>query len=167
MHEPSPAYVALGSNLDDPVAQIRAAIEALRALPGTQLRARSRMYANPPMGPQNQPDFVNAVILIETVLEPHELLDALQAIETTQGRKRTGERWGSRTLDLDMLLYGDVVMQDDRLILPHPGLHERDFVLYPLAEIAPQLVMPNLGPLSSLLAQCPARGLRPLEHADE
>ncbi|AOV16584.1 2-amino-4-hydroxy-6-hydroxymethyldihydropteridine diphosphokinase [Acidihalobacter aeolianus] len=167
MPEYRPAYVALGSNLDDPVAQIERATHALAALPLTRLRRRSQLYANPPMGPQDQPEYVNAVAALETALAPLALLDALQAIETEQGRTRSGPRWGARTLDLDLLLYDDLEWDDPRLTLPHPGLHERDFVLYPLAEIAPQLAIPGREPLVALLAQCPSRGLRPLDRADD
>ena len=167
MPETCPAYVALGSNLNDPAAQIERAINALADLPESRLLRCSRLYVSPPMGPQDQPDYVNAVVQLETSLEPFALLDALQAIEAAQGRTRTGQRWGARTLDLDLLLLGDLMHDDPRLTLPHPGMHERDFVLYPLAEIAPQLKIPGLAPINELLAQCPVRGLRPLDRADD
>ena len=146
------AYVGFGSNLDDPAAQIARAIDALEALPDTSLRAVSSFYRNPPMGPQDQPDYVNAVVSIDTGLAPRALLDALQAIERAQGRERGAQRWGPRTIDLDLLVYGDEVLSEDHLKVPHPGLAERAFVLVPLAEIAPQLAIPALPPLLTLLA---------------
>ena len=146
------AYVGLGSNLDDPTAQIARAIDALDALPDTRLRAVSSFYRNPPMGPQDQPDYVNAVVAIDTGLAPRDLLSAMQAIERMQGRDRSAQRWGPRTIDLDLLVYGDEVLSEDHLNVPHPGIAERAFVLVPLAEIAPQLTIPALPPLLTLLA---------------
>ncbi|AOU98549.1 2-amino-4-hydroxy-6-hydroxymethyldihydropteridine diphosphokinase [Acidihalobacter yilgarnensis] len=166
MPECCPAYVALGSNLDDPKSQIERAIMALDAIPQTRLLQRSCLYINPPIGPQDQPDFINAVARLDTALAPLDLLDALQAIEADQGRVRSGEHWGPRTLDLDLLLHGDRTLAIPRLTLPHPGMHERDFVLYPLAEIAPWLVIPGLGSLDALIACCPSRGLLPLDRSD-
>ena len=157
----TPAYVGLGSNLAGPEAQVRRALEGLGRLPRTRLLAASRLYRSPPMGPADQPDYVNAVAAVETDLPPLELLDALQALETAQGRVR-GERWGPRTLDLDLLLYGRLELDHPRLRLPHPGLYGRNFVLYPLAELAPDLEVPGAGPLAALLARCPRDGLRPL-----
>lgn len=116
------------------------------------------------MGPAGQPDYVNAVMAIDTVLEPHQLLTDLQAIETAQGRVRLGERWGPRTLDLDILLYGDQIMSTDRLTVPHAGLAQREFVLYPLEEIAPGLIIPSLGPLRDLVEACPRRNLEVVGH---
>lgn len=167
MPEICPAYVALGSNLNDPRRQVERAMVALDALPESALRRCSRLYVTPPMGPGDQPDYVNAVACLDTHLSPFEMLDALQAIEQQQGRVRGGERWGPRTLDLDLLLHGDCRMASPRLTLPHPGMHERDFVLYPLAEIAPGLTIPGLGALDALVARCPARGLKPVDRADE
>lgn len=146
------AYIGLGSNLDDPAAQIANAIDALKTLPDTLARAVSGFYRNPPMGPQDQPDFVNAVLAIETGLSPRALLDAMQKIEQTQGRERSLHLWGPRIIDLDLLVYGDALLSEDRLKVPHPGIAERAFVLVPLAEIAPQLKIPTLGPLPALLA---------------
>lgn len=166
MPEACLAYVGLGSNLNDPSAQINRALQALASLPGTRLCQRSQLYINPPMGPQDQPDYVNAVVQLETTLAPLELLDHLQNIEAAQGRVRSKERWGARTLDLDLLLFGELMLDDPRLTLPHPGMHERNFVLYPLAEIAPQLAIPGRAPMAALLAQCPVRGLRPLDQTD-
>lgn len=152
------AWIGLGSNLEAPETQVLRAIEELARLPETRLSRRSGLYRNPPMGPVPQPDFVNAVVALETRLAPFALLDALQAIEQVHGRVRA-ERWGPRTLDLDVLLYGGRVIDEARLRVPHPGLHERAFVLYPLAEIAPDLIIPGRGPLAECLAQCPADGL--------
>lgn len=146
------AYLGLGSNLDDPAAQVTRAIDAIAALPDSALRAVSSLYRNPPMGPQDQPDYVNAVVAIETRLAPRALLDAMQAIERSQGRDRSGQRWGPRTLDLDLLIYGERVLDEDHLKVPHPGLAERAFVLVPLAEIAPQVSIPGHAALAVLLA---------------
>ncbi|HWP94441.1 MAG TPA: 2-amino-4-hydroxy-6-hydroxymethyldihydropteridine diphosphokinase [Gammaproteobacteria bacterium] len=156
------AYVGLGSNLADPPRQVRAALDELGGLPDTTLRAASALYENPPLGPLDQPDFVNAVARLETGLEPEALLARLRAIERAHGRIRGGDRWGPRTLDLDLLLYGDRLIDTPDLVVPHPGLHERPFVLYPLAEIAPDLVIPGRGPLSELLRACPRGTLRRL-----
>ena len=156
------AYIGLGSNLDDPVRQLQRAWAALAHVPQTQRVACSRCYRSAPLGPQDQPDYVNAVAAIDTELAPEALLDALQAIETAQGRVRL-RRWGPRTLDLDLLLYGHEVLATPRLTVPHPGLAERNFVLYPLAELAPDLVLPDGRTLAELLAQCAAAGLEPLD----
>jgi len=157
------AYIGLGSNLAEPVQQLDAALLALNCLPKSRLRACSRFYRSAPMGPQDQPDFINAVALLETTLEPEALLDALQAIETAQGRVRS-RRWGPRTLDLDLLLHGDRVLDTPRLALPHPGLAERDFVFCPLAEIAPDLRLPDGRAVADLSAACAAGGLSALAH---
>ncbi|MBK8958138.1 MAG: 2-amino-4-hydroxy-6-hydroxymethyldihydropteridine diphosphokinase [Proteobacteria bacterium] len=146
------AYIGLGSNLDDPAAQVATAIDALAALPDCSLRAVSSFYRNPPMGPKDQPDYVNAVVALETRLAPRALLDAMQAIERAQGRDRSGQRWGPRTIDLDLLVYGDSVLHEDHLTVPHPGLAERAFVLVPLAEIAPHVSIPGHAALATLLA---------------
>lgn len=159
---PVRAFIGLGSNLQGPEAQLRHALEALSALPESQLLGVSRLYRSAPMGPQDQPDYINAVALIDTALEPHALLDALQAIENAQGRVRE-RRWGERTLDLDLLIYGGEVIAGERLTVPHPGLAERNFVLYPLAELAPDLTLPDGRELSALLAACADDGLQPLE----
>ncbi|WP_455385469.1 2-amino-4-hydroxy-6-hydroxymethyldihydropteridine diphosphokinase [Acidihalobacter prosperus] len=158
MSEAVQAYVGLGSNLEQPEEQLLRALEELSRLPGTRLSASSGLYRNPPMGPVPQPDYVNAVAALETGLSPLELLDGLQAIEQAHGRVRI-ERWGPRTLDLDLLLYAERVIDEPRLQVPHPGLHERPFVLYPLAEIAPGLIIPGRGSLAEWLAQCPSSGL--------
>ena len=155
-------YIGLGSNLQQPIAQVQQALQALAALPTTQLLGHSRLYRSTPMGPAGQPDYINAVAALETSLSALDLLLALHAIERAQGRIRDGQRWGPRTLDLDILLYGDECINLAQLIVPHPGLHERNFVLYPLHEIAPGLVIPGRGALSDLVARCPASGLEPI-----
>lgn len=152
-------FIGLGANLHQPLQQLQTAALALRQLPDTQLVAISSLYGSRPMGPQDQPDYVNAVAQLVTSLSPHQLLDALQQIEQTQGRTRKAERWGPRTLDLDILLFGELQLNDERLIVPHYGMHLREFVLYPLAEIAPTLELPTHGPLSALLAKVPLNGL--------
>lgn len=154
-----PAYVGLGSNLDDPAAQVEAALDSLKALPETHLVARSRLYLNPPMGPQDQPDYINAVAALSTRLAAHDLLAALQQLERDQGRVREGRRWGPRVIDLDLLVYADAVIDAEGLRVPHPGLSERPFVLAPLAEIAPQLQIPGLGSVTDLLAAVDTSGL--------
>lgn len=149
------AYVAIGSNLNDPVAQVRQAFRALAELPASRLIACSPLYRSAPVGgPPDQPDYVNAVAALDTALNPDKLLIALQAVESRQGRVRT-VRWGPRTLDLDVLLYGSLQRDDPRLTLPHPRLRERAFVLYPLYDIAPDLTLPGGDPLSELLAHGP------------
>ncbi len=159
----STAYIALGSNLADPRRQVCAAFEALARLPDTRLLARSDLYRSTPMGPADQPDYINAVARLETALAPLELLDALQAIEQQQGRVRHGERWGPRTLDLDLLLFADTIIEEPRLTVPHPGLAQRNFVLTPLMDIADKaLIIPGQGTLAELQARCRADGLERL-----
>ncbi|EGQ7832446.1 TPA: 2-amino-4-hydroxy-6-hydroxymethyldihydropteridine diphosphokinase [Vibrio vulnificus] len=153
------AYIAIGSNLADPVVQAKSAIEALKQLPKSRFLCASQLYSSTPMGPQNQPDYINAVAAIETELTPLELLDCTQAIELKQGRVRKEERWGPRTLDLDIILYGDEVIDSERLTVPHYGMKEREFVLYPLAEIAPNLTLPDGTELSQLLTIVDKNGL--------
>ncbi|MGD8109897.1 2-amino-4-hydroxy-6-hydroxymethyldihydropteridine diphosphokinase [Vibrio sp. TRT 21S02] len=154
------AYIAVGSNLSDPVTQANSAIDALKTLPKSTLLQASMLYSSSPMGPQDQPDYINAVVAIETELTPLELLNCTQAIEQEQGRVRKDERWGPRTLDLDIILYGNEVMDSERLTIPHYGMKEREFVLYPLAEIAPSLTLPDGTELSELLKQVDRNGLR-------
>ena len=148
-----PAYVALGSNLDDPRAQVERAFNALAELPGTRLVLRSSLYASRPLGPVEQPDFVNAVAGLLTALDPVALLAALKDLEARLGRARPVVRWGPRRIDLDLLVHGTERSDTDALKLPHPGLAERAFVLVPLAEIAPDLVVPGLGRVRDLLAR--------------
>lgn len=155
-------YIGLGANLDDPLAQLQNAIQALKQIPDITVVAVSGFYGSKPMGPQDQPDYINAVAAIDTALTAEQLLDALQKVEQQHGRKRKAERWGPRTLDLDILLYGDQVIATERLTVPHYGLRVREFVLYPLYEIAPQLNLPDGTVLSSLLAQVSQNGLQKL-----
>lgn len=165
------AYVGIGSNLDDPVAQVRRAFAELAELPQSRLLGRSPLYRSAPLGPADQPDYVNAVACLETSLAPYSLLARLQAIERVHRRVR-GRRWGPRTLDLDLLLYGELTQDDPALVLPHPRLHERAFVLYPLADLAPDLVIPGQGELAALRRRCPplrlermiAAGVQPVEN---
>ncbi|CAQ82899.1 MULTISPECIES: 2-amino-4-hydroxy-6-hydroxymethyldihydropteridine diphosphokinase [Photorhabdus] len=152
-------YIALGSNLAKPVQQVKNALAALKELPETEFITCSSMYRTKPMGPQDQPDFLNAVVALETTLAPEELLNHTQAIELAQGRVRKNERWGPRTLDLDIMLFGDQVINTERLTIPHYGLKQREFMLYPLAEIAPDLVFPDGEALSERLKHIPENGL--------
>ncbi|MGY3570730.1 2-amino-4-hydroxy-6-hydroxymethyldihydropteridine diphosphokinase [Vibrio paucivorans] len=153
------AYIAVGSNLADPVTQANNAIEALKSLPRSEFLQASMLYSSTPMGPQDQPDYINAVVAIKTELAPLELLDNTQTIEQEQGRVRKDERWGPRTLDLDIILYGNEVIDSERLTVPHYGMKEREFVLYPLAEIAPNLQLPDGTELRELLKQVDRNGL--------
>ncbi len=152
-------YVGLGSNLDHPAAQIKRALSALAELPETRLLAASRLYRNPPMGPQDQPDYVNAVASLETALDARHLLAALQAIERAQGRVRGQQHWGPRTIDLDLLLYGSEVIAEPGLVVPHPGIAERAFVLIPLHEIAPTVAIPGHAAIDQLLARVDRSGV--------
>ena len=148
-----PAYVGIGSNLDEPERQVAAAVEALAELPETRLVCHSAKLRNPALGPQPQPEFFNAVAGLLTQLEPLALLEALLALERRQGRDRsTSLRWGPRRIDLDLLVYGEVTLDTERLTVPHPGIVSRNFVLLPLREIAPALRIPGLGPVWRLAA---------------
>lgn len=155
-------YVGLGSNLADPVAQLAGAITAMALLPDTQLVAQSPFYQSRPVGPQDQPDFVNGAVWLNTLLSPLALLDHLQAIELRHGRERT-RHWGPRTLDLDILMFGDQVIEQPRLTVPHRELPNRDFVLQPLLDLDPQLTLPDGRPLRQLLQACPDNHLRRLD----
>ncbi len=157
------AYIGLGSNLANPAEQIKSARTAITQIAGVQELAFSSLYHSSPMGPQDQPDYVNAVMCVATDLSPIDLLRCLQRIENDHGRVRKNERWGARTLDLDMLIYDDQVIELPDLTVPHPGLAEREFVLYPLHEIAPQLSIPGKGNIADLLAKCPMNGLKRLD----
>ena len=151
-----PAYVGLGSNLDDPARQVREAIEALTGIPESRLAASSGLYRSKPLGRSDQPDFVNAVACLLTTLTARSLLEALLTIEQSAGRRRDGERWGPRVLDLDLLLYGQRSIDEDGLRVPHPGIAERNFVLFPLRDIAPFAHVPELGTVAALAARSPA-----------
>lgn len=157
-----PAYVALGSNLNDPVAQVTSGIEALAMLPDSRLAKISSLYRTAPVGYVEQPDFVNAVAMIETALAPRALLQELLAIERRHGRVR-GVPNGPRTLDLDLLVHGDAPYQDAELTVPHPRLHERAFVVVPLAEIAPELIVPALGTARELAARVDAAQIKRID----
>jgi 2-amino-4-hydroxy-6-hydroxymethyldihydropteridine diphosphokinase len=161
--EPQVAYVGLGSNLADPQQQVRRALAALAALPATRLIAASALYVTAPVGPLDQPDYVNAAARLDTRLPPLDLLAALLACEAAQGRHRDGTRWGPRTLDLDLLLHGEAELDLPGLRLPHPEICRRPFVLIPLADVAPPgLHIPGQGTLKDLLDACPSAGVRRL-----
>lgn len=155
-------YIGIGSNLGESQQQINVACKAMSTLADTRVLNVSSLYCSKPMGPQNQPDYINAVCLIETELSPHALLAALQQIEKDNGRTRDGERWGARTLDLDILLYGSENIDTSDLIVPHCGMSEREFVLVPLFEIAPMMIMPDGKPISHWVANCSLDGLKRL-----
>jgi 2-amino-4-hydroxy-6-hydroxymethyldihydropteridine diphosphokinase len=160
----TPAFIALGSNLDNPARQLQRAVSALTRLPASALLRVSSVYRSAAMGPGQQPDYLNAVALLNTALTPEAVLDGLLAIEQAQGRER-GERWGPRTLDLDLLLYGEREIRSARLTVPHPRMHERDFVLYPLREISnTNLALPGGRDIDSLLEQLPKGGLEKTPH---
>ena len=162
------AYIGLGSNIDNPVMQIREALDRIRDITGVTLKKLSRFYCSKPMGPKDQPDFINAVVEIATNLSAEALLHCLQRIETTQKRLRTGDRWGPRTIDLDILLFDDEMIETSELHIPHPGLSQREFVVYPLAEIASDLALPTGETIAALKVQCPMRGMTvlPIEESD-
>ncbi len=147
---PVAAYIGIGSNLDDPERQVRIAFEMLNDLPGCRVARQSSLYRSAPFGPVDQPDFVNAVAELETAVPPDILLACLKETERVQGRTASGERWGPRVLDLDLLVYGDQTIDQPDLQVPHPGIRERNFVLLPLREIAPHLVIPGLGQVIDL-----------------
>lgn len=151
------AYIGLGSNLNDPARQVKAALAALRNIPEARCVRHSSLYRSAPLGQADQPDYINAVAMLDTRLPARQLLIELQAIERIHGRVRGAERWGPRTLDLDILLYGDMQLESEELTVPHPRLAERSFVLYPLCEIAPDLEIPGLGGVQQLMAACRAR----------
>jgi 2-amino-4-hydroxy-6-hydroxymethyldihydropteridine diphosphokinase len=164
--QPARAYIGIGSNLDDPIRQVRRAFQALTGILASGCVARSPLYRTAPVGgPPGQPDCINAVAALDTGLTPQQLLVVLQTLELGHGRTRS-VRWGPRTLDLDLLLYDRFVSTDPRLTLPHPRLHERAFVLYPLRDIAPNLDIPGHGPLAELLARCPPQAIVRLDSVD-
>ena len=163
MSAPVRACIGLGGNIGDVEAALRAALAALATLPGTRVSRASGLYRTPAWGMRDQPDFINAAAVLETTLTPRALLDALLDIERGLGRERAddGGRWGPRTLDLDLLLHGDAVIDEPGLVVPHPQLHARAFVLVPLAEIAPDAEVPGHGRVDALLARVDASGIRP------
>ncbi len=157
------AYIGLGSNLEEPTHQIRKGIVALAQLPQTQVLVCSSLYRSAPVGVTAQPDFINAVCTIETRLPAFELMRRLLEIERQHGRVRGAEKGEARTLDLDLLLYGLEIVATTELTLPHPRMHERAFVLAPLAEIAPSLDIPGRGPVTTLLRSCAGQRVERLE----
>lgn len=157
------AYIGLGSNLQQPSEQINAARASILTHPAITELAFSSLYQSPPMGPPEQPDYINAVMGVLTTLSPLALLYYLQCIENNQGRVRQAQRWIARTLDLDILLYNARTIHLPNLTVPHPGMAERAFVLYPLQEIAPEIAIPGLGTLAELVANCPLNGLQRID----
>lgn len=163
------AYIGLGSNLGDSAAVLRAALRALGALPGSRLLRASRLYRTAAWGRTDQPDFLNAVAQLETALPARELLAAMLGIEREAGRARSADgsdRWGPRTLDLDLLLYGDAVIAEAGLHVPHPHLHERAFALAPLVEIAPAVSIPGVGSAREALARIELGGIEALAEGE-
>ncbi len=160
--QPSRAFIALGSNLENPISQIQQAFEELKQLTGTHLIKQSSLYQSAPVGRLDQPDFINAVALIETYLAPHDLLNALLAIEHNHGRVRESLN-APRTLDLDILLYDNLQCHDEKLTLPHPRMLQRAFVLKPLMEIAPDCHIPGYGHIAPLLATCSEQHLKQIK----
>jgi 2-amino-4-hydroxy-6-hydroxymethyldihydropteridine diphosphokinase len=159
----TPAYVAIGSNLDGPVAQVEAALVELKSLPQSRLIARSRLYRSAPLGPQDQPEFINAVAGLLTQLTARELLRALQQVEVRMGRVQPVVRWGARRIDLDLLVHGDSRIDEEDLTIPHCGVPSRNFVLYPLCDIAPTLLIPGHGRASVLAMHVGSKGLAALK----
>ncbi|HLU06095.1 MAG TPA: 2-amino-4-hydroxy-6-hydroxymethyldihydropteridine diphosphokinase [Woeseiaceae bacterium] len=155
-----PAYVGIGSNLSDPATQVRKAFAALQKLPHSGFARCSALYRSAPMGPPDQPDFLNAAAVVLTRLSPNELLRELQAIEKAQGRQHETPQWGPRIIDLDLLVMGHVILEEEGLTIPHPGIAERNFVLFPLAEIAPGLLVPAMGSVQKLVAALGTTGPR-------
>lgn len=137
------AYIGLGSNLSEPIKQVKNAIVEIKKIPNSHVSAVSSLYLSKPMGPQDQEDYVNGVLALQTSLSPVELLNALQTIENQAGRVRKEARWGARILDLDIILYGNEIIDSERLTIPHYGMAKREFVLIPLTEISPELMLPN------------------------
>ncbi|ROR94108.1 2-amino-4-hydroxy-6-hydroxymethyldihydropteridine diphosphokinase [Raoultella terrigena] len=150
------AFIALGSNLAAPLEQVNAAVAALAEIPNSRIVAVSSFYRTPPLGPQDQPDYLNAAVALETGLTAEALLDNTQRIELQQGRERKAERWGPRTLDLDIMLFGEQVIDSERLTVPHYDMKNRGFMLWPLFEIAPALHFPDGVALRSVLTQLAA-----------
>ena len=153
---PTLCYIAIGSNLASPLEQVKAALDAIGEIPQSRVVAVSSFYRTPPLGPQDQPDYLNAAVALETTLEAETLLDHTQRIELQQGRVRKAERWGPRTLDLDIMLFGDQVIQTPRLTVPHYDMKNRGFMLWPLFEIAPALIFPDGVALAAALKECAA-----------
>lgn len=157
-----PAYVGVGSNLADPRRQVETAIEALAAIEDTHLVLRSSCWRSRPLGPQDQPLFVNAAAGLLTTKTPRELLADLQAIEQRMGRTEPAVHWGPRLIDLDLLVFSESRVDEPGLRLPHPGVHERNFVLYPLSEIADELWVPGLARVRALRERVTGEGIERL-----
>lgn len=164
---PVSVFIALGANLQNPAQQLHDALIAIQGHPDLDLKRQSSLYGSDPMGPADQPAYINAVCMVLTCLSPLALLDTLQAMESAQGRVRDGQRWGPRTLDLDLLLYADHLVDHPRLCVPHPGITQRSFVLLPLLEIAPEISLPGLGLASDYQATVPMLGLSKMEFGFE
>ena len=158
-----PAYVGLGSNLDDPLGQVSTAAAGLGQLEETRLVRQSPWYRNPPMGPADQPDYVNGVVGLLTQLTARRLLEALESLEEAQGRRRKGERWGPRSIDLDLLLYGERQIDEPGLKIPHPGITRRPFVIGPLADISQDVLIPGLGRVRKFVKVCDLSSLTRIE----
>ncbi|MCC8363550.1 2-amino-4-hydroxy-6-hydroxymethyldihydropteridine diphosphokinase [Lysobacter sp. A6] len=157
------ACIGLGANLGDAIAAVQGALQALDTIPGTRLLQTSRLYRTPAWGKTDQPAFVNAAALVDTTLDARELLDHMLSIERDFGRDRAGgERWSARTLDLDLLLYGNEVIDEPGLHVPHPHLHERAFALVPMVEVAPDAIIPGRGRASDLVAAMVTGDIHPL-----
>ncbi|KAB1484126.1 2-amino-4-hydroxy-6-hydroxymethyldihydropteridine diphosphokinase [Cronobacter sakazakii] len=154
------AFIALGSNLAEPLSQVNNALAALARIPGSRIVATSSFYRTPPLGPQDQPDYLNAAVALETTLSAEALLDNTQRIELEQGRVRKAERWGPRTLDLDIMLFGDATINTERLIVPHYDMKNRAFMLLPLSEIAPALRFPDGERLADVLERLDCLAIR-------
>jgi len=159
------AYIGLGSNLADPQAQVRTALTELDEISNTKLVKASSLYVSKPMGPSDQPDYINAVAKISTQLSPVELLSALQDIEQDHQRKRKQERWGPRTLDLDIIMYGEQQIDTKKLQIPHYGVAVREFVLVPLQELQADLHIPGKGAVADLIDQLPSYKLERIENS--
>ena len=149
-NDPVLTYVGVGSNLDDPQTQVELAITLLDELPGCHVLKKSSLYRSAPFGDVEQGDFINAVVVVETAVPPAILLSCLKELERSRGRDFDAERWGPRILDLDILVYGDLVVDAEGLQIPHPGIAERNFVLLPLREVAADLLIPGLGPVADI-----------------
>jgi 2-amino-4-hydroxy-6-hydroxymethyldihydropteridine diphosphokinase len=158
----TPAYIAIGSNLDDPESQVRSAFDRLGQVRLSRLTVRARLYRSRPLGPEPQPDFINSMAGLLTQLSARELLIELKALERSIGREQPIVKWGPRRIDFDISVFGDQVIAEDDLTVPHAGVPHRNFVLYPLADIAPTLLIPRLGRVSELLAQVDATGIEPI-----
>jgi 2-amino-4-hydroxy-6-hydroxymethyldihydropteridine diphosphokinase len=170
-HDAVLTFIGLGSNLQEPLRQIASATARLRQLPDSVFCQASSCYRSRPLvssagNSRSQPDYINRVVSVRTRLSPEQLLDCLQAIENEQGRVRA-DHWGPRVIDLDILLYGEQIMNTERLIIPHKGVKDREFVLYPLAEIAPYMILPGGEKILNLKAACPHNDIINLGYAEE